>query len=80
MHCCLLALGIGPGDEVVTTPFSFIASSNAILMVGATPVFADIDPQSLNMDVDKAETAITAKTLAPSWPWRRLETRPSLTA
>ena len=64
LHCCLLALGIGPGDEVITSPFSFIASSNVIKMVGATPVFVDIDPQSLNMDAEKAEKAITAKTKA----------------
>jgi perosamine synthetase len=64
LHCCLLGLGIGPGDEVVTTPFSFIASSNVIKMVGATPVFVDIDPITLNMDVEKAEKAITPKTKA----------------
>lgn len=64
LHCCLLGLGIGPGDEVITTPFSFIASSNVIKMVGATPVFADIDPQTLNMDPEKTEKAITAKTKA----------------
>ncbi len=64
LHCCLLALGIGTGDEVVTTPFSFIASSNAIKMVGATPVFVDIDPKTLNMDPEKAEKAITSKTKA----------------
>ena len=60
----LLALGIGPGDEVITTPFSFIASSNCILMVGAKPVFVDIDPRSLNMDPTKVEAAITPKTKA----------------
>jgi perosamine synthetase len=64
LHCLLLALGIGPGDEVVTTPFSFIASSNVIKMVGATPVFVDIDPTTLNMDAEKAEKAITPKTRA----------------
>jgi perosamine synthetase len=64
LHCCLLSLGIGPGDEVITTPFSFIASSNVIKMVGATPVFADIDPQTLNMDPEKTEKAITSKTRA----------------
>ncbi|HUO08012.1 MAG TPA: DegT/DnrJ/EryC1/StrS family aminotransferase [Phycisphaerae bacterium] len=64
LHCCLLALGIGPGDEVITTPFSFIASSNVIKMVGATPVFVDIESSTLNMDVEKAERAITPKTKA----------------
>lgn len=64
LHCCLLAMGIGPGDEVVTTPFSFIASANVIKMVGATPVFADIDPKTLNMDADAAEKVITPKTKA----------------
>ena len=64
LHCILMALGIGPGDEVVTTPFSFIASSNCILMVGAKPVFVDIDPSSLNMDPAKLKAAITDKTKA----------------
>jgi perosamine synthetase len=64
LHCCLLALNIGPGDEVVTTPFSFIASSNVIKMVGATPVFVDIETTTLNMDVAKAAKAITPKTKA----------------
>ncbi|MFW6058849.1 MAG: DegT/DnrJ/EryC1/StrS family aminotransferase [Phycisphaeraceae bacterium] len=64
LHLALLALGIGPGDEVVTTPFSFIASSNCILMAGATPVFADIDPMSLNLDPQKVEAAITERTKA----------------
>lgn len=64
LHASLLALEIGPGDEVVTTPFSFIASANVILMTGAKPVFADIDGKSLNMDVAKAEQAITPATKA----------------
>ena len=64
LHLVLLALGIGPGDEVITTPFSFIASANCILMVGATPVFVDICPTSLNLDPRKAEAAITRKTKA----------------
>lgn len=64
LHLVLEALGIGPGDEVVTTPFSFIASANCILMVGATPRFVDICPQSLNMDPKQLDAAITPKTKA----------------
>ena len=64
LHLALLALGIGPGDEVITTPFSFVASANCILYVGAKPVFVDIDPVSLNMDPAKVEAAITDKTKA----------------
>lgn len=64
LHMVMLGLGIGPGDEVITTPFSFIASSNCILYVGAKPVFVDVDPQSLNMDPEKVEAAITPRTKA----------------
>ena len=64
LHLVLEALGVAPGDEVITTPFSFIASANCILFVGATPVFVDIDPHSLNMDPDKVEAAITDRTKA----------------
>lgn len=64
LHLVMLALGIGPGDEVVTTPFSFIASSNCIRYVGATPVFVDIEPGSMNMDPAKVEAAITPRTKA----------------
>jgi perosamine synthetase len=64
LHAVLLALGIGPGDEVITTPFSFIASANCILMAGATPVFVDIEPNSLNMDPALIEDAITHRTKA----------------
>ncbi len=64
LHALLLALGIGPGDEVITTPFSFIASSNCIAFVGATPVFVDIDPGSLNMDPAAVEAAIGPRTKA----------------
>ena len=60
----MTGLGIGPGDEVITTPFSFIASSNVILYVGATPVFVDIEPVSLNMPPAKVLAAITPKTKA----------------
>ncbi|MFI4881887.1 MAG: DegT/DnrJ/EryC1/StrS family aminotransferase [Phycisphaerales bacterium JB064] len=64
LHLALLALGIGPGDEVITTPFSFVASANAILYVGATPKFVDICPRSLNMDPEKVEKAIGPRTKA----------------
>lgn len=64
LHLVLRALNIGPGDEVITTPFSFIASANCILYVGAKPVFVDIDPGSMNMDPAKVEAAITDKTKA----------------
>ncbi|HZW05649.1 MAG TPA: DegT/DnrJ/EryC1/StrS family aminotransferase [Phycisphaerales bacterium] len=64
LHMAMTALGVGPGDEVVTTPFSFIASANPILMVGATPVFVDICPRTLNMDPSKLEKAITPRTKA----------------
>jgi perosamine synthetase len=60
----LLSLGIGPGDEVITTPFTFIATANCIMMVGAKPVFVDIDPASLNIDPSKIESKITDKTKA----------------
>lgn len=64
LHLVLRALGIGPGDDVVTTPFSFIASANAILHSGARPVFADICPKTLNMDPALVERAITPRTRA----------------
>lgn len=64
LHLALLAHGVGPGDEVITTPFSFIATANAILYTGATPVFADIDPDTLNVAPDSVERAITPRTRA----------------
>lgn len=60
----LLSLGIGEGDEVVTTPFTFIASATTIMMTGAKPVFVDIDPGSLNIDPERIEAAITERTKA----------------
>ena len=64
LHLALLAAGIGPGDEVITTPFTFIATAEAIAYVGAKAVFVDIDPCTFNIDVAQAERAITAKTKA----------------
>jgi perosamine synthetase len=64
LHLALHMAGIGPGDEVITSPFSFVASANCALYVGATPVFADIDPHTLNLDPAAAEAAITERTRA----------------
>lgn len=64
LHMMMLAAGVGPGDEVITSTFSFIASANCIEMVGAKPVFVDIDPISLNMDPRKVQKAVTEKTKA----------------
>jgi perosamine synthetase len=64
LHLALRAVGVGPGDEVITSPFSFVASANAIIYCGATPVFADIDPVTLNLDPVAAEAAITPNTKA----------------
>ena len=64
LFLCMLALGIGRGDEVITTPFTFIASATCIMMAGARPVFVDIDPVSLNIDAAKIESKITSKTKA----------------
>ena len=64
MEIALRIAGIGPGDEVITTPISWVATANVILEVGATPVFADIDPVTRNIDLDKVEAAVTPKTRA----------------
>ncbi|WP_432379762.1 DegT/DnrJ/EryC1/StrS family aminotransferase [Duganella sp. P38] len=64
MEIALRVAGIGPGDEVITTPISWVATANVILEVGATPVFADIDPLTRNIDLDLVEAAITPRTKA----------------
>jgi dTDP-4-amino-4,6-dideoxygalactose transaminase len=64
MEIALRIAGIGPGDEVITTPISWVATASVILEVGATPVFVDIDPVTRNIDLDKVEAAITPATRA----------------
>ncbi|TEB06616.1 UDP-4-amino-4-deoxy-L-arabinose--oxoglutarate aminotransferase [Pelotomaculum schinkii] len=64
LHLAVRALGIGEGDEVITTPFSFISSSNCLIFEKARPVFADIDPVTFNIDPEQIESRITPKTRA----------------
>jgi dTDP-4-amino-4,6-dideoxygalactose transaminase len=64
LHLALMAHGIGPGDEVITTPFTFIASVNSILFTAATPVFADIEESTFNIDPQQVRRAITPRTKA----------------
>ncbi|MBD3192417.1 MAG: aminotransferase class V-fold PLP-dependent enzyme [Candidatus Heimdallarchaeota archaeon] len=64
LHLALQGLGIQPGDEVITTAFTFVASSNSILFNGAIPIFADIDPETYNIDPEKVEEKISEKTKA----------------
>jgi perosamine synthetase len=81
LHLGVRQLGWGPGDEVVTSPFTFVASTNCLLYEGAKPVFVDVDPVTLNIDVEAAAAAVTEKTvgLLPidifGWPaaWPELE-------
>lgn len=64
LHLSLLAAGVGQGDEVITSPLTFCATANAILHAGATPVLADVDPDSMNIDPARIEARITARTKA----------------
>jgi dTDP-4-amino-4,6-dideoxygalactose transaminase len=64
LHISLLALGIKPGDEVITTPLTFIATSTAIMEAGAKPVFVDVEPETGNLDAGRVEAAITERTRA----------------
>jgi dTDP-4-amino-4,6-dideoxygalactose transaminase len=64
LHLALRAAGLGPGDEVITSPFTFIATAEAIAYVGATPVFVDIDPQTFNLEPELTRRAITPRTRA----------------
>src|SRR5260221_14399166 len=64
LHLALLAAGVGPGDEVITTPFTFVATAAAIEYTGARPVFVDIDPVLYTINPDRIENAITERTKA----------------
>ncbi len=62
LHLCLVALDIKPGDEIITTPMTFVATAHAIIHAGAKPVFVDVEPETGNIDVSKVEAAITDRT------------------
>ncbi len=64
LHLLCVAAGLGPGDEVITSPYSFVASANCAIYEGATPVFADVDARTLNLDPDAVEGAVTERTRA----------------
>ena len=64
LHLALEAVGVGPGDEVITSPITFASTANVIVHQGATPVFVDVEPDTINLDASRLEAAITAKTKA----------------
>jgi perosamine synthetase len=64
LHAAAFTAGLGPGDEAITTPLTFAATANCVLYQGATPVFADITPDTLNLDPEKVESCVTPKTRA----------------
>ncbi len=64
LHLALLAVGVGPGDEVITTPMTWVATANVVLHCGAEPVFVDVEADTLNLDVTRVEAAITPRTKA----------------
>ncbi|MCB0843896.1 MAG: aminotransferase class V-fold PLP-dependent enzyme, partial [Bacteroidetes bacterium] len=64
LQVALMAAGVQPGDEVITTPFTFVATVEVVALLGAKPVFVDVDPQTFNIDPEKIEAAITPKTKA----------------
>ena len=66
LHLALLALGVGPGDEVIAPSLSFIATANAVRYAGATPVFAEVDPHTYNLDPADVERRVTSRTKAIS--------------
>jgi dTDP-4-amino-4,6-dideoxygalactose transaminase len=82
LHLALRACGVGPGDEVITVSNTFFATVEAIALAGATPVFVEVDPLSLTMDVDAAEAAITPRTraLLPVHLYGRLADMPAITS
>jgi perosamine synthetase len=72
LFCCLKALDVGPGDEVIVPNITFVASSNAVIMAGATPVFCEINDRNFCIDTTKIEELITDKTNAGSPVWPKL--------
>ena len=64
LHLVCLLAGLGEGDEVITSPLTFVASANCFIIQGATPVFADVDPRTLNLDAAAVEAAVTERTKA----------------